>query len=333
MSKFTDDTYFQRDFQWTDFDQSTDTLASSKHQKIMIQHVPTGKIAVFKAFITAYSDQFTSNWSDDNYYGRMDPVSTFERTSRKISLNWDVPAADVREALRNLVVASQLLKFLYPTYKKGQSGSRILNASPLLRIKFMNLIQNSIGTIDDRNSITNGLLVRPDGFTFTPNLDAGMFDPMPQFQKAEDFIGTDEKGNPTYIRKDDNYFEVFPKVLSFQGNFTVFHEHELGETDGEEAEQFGRFPYFSSFERSEVDERNPKKIISDAQEATVREASLQQRKEEAEKRERAAQAAARAQRAQKANSMKQLKSQSTRTPVLPRYKTTNANIGNFSNLV
>ena len=55
-------------------------------------HVPSGATTYFMAFVTDFSDQFTSEWNEENIYGRMDPIATFQRTGRKITVGWDVPA-------------------------------------------------------------------------------------------------------------------------------------------------------------------------------------------------------------------------------------------------
>ena len=40
--------------------------------------------ATFNAFITSFSDSMTSNWNEEQVYGRPDPIGTFQNTTRKI---------------------------------------------------------------------------------------------------------------------------------------------------------------------------------------------------------------------------------------------------------
>ena len=85
--------------------------------------IPTGETVSFKAFLTSFQDNYTSEWNDVNSFGRMDPIHTFKRTSRKISLGWDVPAASVNEAKQNLFNAEKLLSMLYPVYETKEFGT------------------------------------------------------------------------------------------------------------------------------------------------------------------------------------------------------------------
>lgn len=79
--------------------------------------VTTGATVHFKAFLTEFSDTYESEWKDEPTFGRMDPISTFQRTKRNIKLAWDVPAASVEEAKFNLAEAERFISMLYPVYQ------------------------------------------------------------------------------------------------------------------------------------------------------------------------------------------------------------------------
>ena len=53
---------------------------------LLIQHVPSGQIVEFKAFITGLSDNYSSKWNAQDVYGRMDPIATFQGTRRNINV-------------------------------------------------------------------------------------------------------------------------------------------------------------------------------------------------------------------------------------------------------
>ena len=55
-------------------------------------HVPTGFSVEFPAFLDLFSDQYSSHWSEEQVFGRMDPISTFSHTRRSLSIAWHVPA-------------------------------------------------------------------------------------------------------------------------------------------------------------------------------------------------------------------------------------------------
>ncbi len=40
---------------------------------------------VFKAFLTSFSDKYASNWNEQSVYARMDPIYTYQNTTRIIS--------------------------------------------------------------------------------------------------------------------------------------------------------------------------------------------------------------------------------------------------------
>ena len=150
----------------------------------------------FKAFLTAFAEQYSSDWNQEHVFGRMDPIENFRATRRTISLAWTVIAHDNKEAFENMKKVSKLVQFLYPTYSVeaktfNESGFGIMSASPLLRLKFMNLIQSTAqkGVSEFANQFaaasgvktaqsygdvqTLGLVGRVDGFNITHELDDG----------------------------------------------------------------------------------------------------------------------------------------------------------------
>ena len=117
-------------------------------QKIVFYHLVSKKTVVFPAFITQFEDQFSSDWNEEYAFGRMDPISTFKRTGRKINLGWQIVAESAADAMQNLGRISTLLKMLYPSYTSGddaRGSSTHMSGPPLMKVKFMNLIQNTSG--------------------------------------------------------------------------------------------------------------------------------------------------------------------------------------------
>ncbi len=112
----------------------------------------------WKAFVTSYSDDYSSEWESEQVYGRPDAIQTFKNTSRTINLSFVVPSSGLREARENLAKASKMMRFLYPTYDTIGSATTIVKP-PLLRMRFVNLAKS--------NSL-HGLMGQVDGFSFTP---------------------------------------------------------------------------------------------------------------------------------------------------------------------
>ena len=185
---------------------------------IQFYHVPSKHSIDFKAFITEFSDQFTSNWESEEIYGRMDPIRTFSSTQRQITLAFDVVAATAEEARHNLKNISMLAQFHYPSYDEGISSTTAINQSPLLRVKYMNWICKA--NSPDGSVETSGLLVASSGFTYSPNLDDLTFS----------LNGM-----------------LYPKFVNVSVTLDVLHEHELGWEAAGVRDGSQSFPYRSSY--------------------------------------------------------------------------------------
>lgn len=202
---------------------NSDQLANHRRQFIEFYHVPTDKSVAFKAFITQFNDSYASDWNDEDAFGRMDPISTFKGTRRIISLGWDVVAASEEEAHRNLERCSLLLSMLYPTYKKQDGGAQTISSSPLFKLKFLNLIENS--NIHGGLAKVSGLLGKISGLTYDPDLDVGFFDPLNAISPE----------GPN---------QLYPQTIRLNCEFTVLHQHDLGfDDEGRTQKEFLNFPY------------------------------------------------------------------------------------------
>lgn len=197
-----------------------DNYATTSGALIEISGVIPNASVNFNAFVTSFSDNLTSNWNEEQVYGRQDPIGTFQSTTRKISLGFDLPAASLAEAQKNLTKINEVKQFMYPAYHTNiapPAGSVVtrnalsLAKSPLVRLKFANLIQNG----DDKT----GLLGWIGSFSATPVIDMGMFNAAQQ---------------------------LFPKVYNVSLDFTPQHEYDLGwnSTGNNPVDpKFTKFPY------------------------------------------------------------------------------------------
>jgi len=172
-----------------------DNLFNSKQVIKFDPIFASGQAVKFHAFVTDYSDNFESNWERDETYGRMDDIQTFQSTKRTIELAWQTVAASRSEAISNLRKVELLIQMLYPPYTHGGGQIFNINGSPVVRLKFMNLIQ------DARTG--NGLMGSMSGLAATPDLELGFFP------------------------SDDNE-KVYPKVIDLSCTFYPLHEHLLG---------------------------------------------------------------------------------------------------------
>ena len=53
----------------------------------------------------------------------MDPIPTFQRTGRKISISWTIVNESVEVGQRNMLEVSKLINFLYPNYFSARGGA------------------------------------------------------------------------------------------------------------------------------------------------------------------------------------------------------------------
>ena len=171
----------------------TQGLAEQRGWKLYFKHIPTGKEVVFKAFVTQYSESFQSDWESVDAYGRMDPIMTFKKTGRTITLAWDVVAESATDAIENMQRINMLIKMLYPVY-----SDNYLSAGPLFKFQFANLVSDQGAEI---TCTLSGLDYQPD------TADMGFVDP----------------GSGL----------LYPKKVALTTEITVLHTHVVGwDTDG-----------------------------------------------------------------------------------------------------
>lgn len=178
-------------------------------QTIHIEAIHADVQAIFKAFVTGFTDKYSTNYNSEEVYGRMDPVQMYKNTQRVISISFDVPSETEHEAMVNQKNCASLARMQYPVYDTLGNATSI-KASPLFKIRFGNLISN--------NETGEGLVGTLAGFNYEVDTDRGF-----------------------HIDKENRYF---PKNVTVSLEFTVQHSHHLGfgGADGE-AGKFNQFPY------------------------------------------------------------------------------------------
>ena len=153
-------------------------IAESKNQIITFIHVATSTTVSFPAFLTQYNDSYSVSWGNEQIYGRNDPVKPYQSTTRQLQIGFDVLSPDMESAKNNLSKYSILTKMLYPVYTaplngKNNSLGRTLKAPPLIRIKFVNMVQSAdgggslFGCVEaSHEQIKSRLFVERDGSIF-----------------------------------------------------------------------------------------------------------------------------------------------------------------------
>jgi hypothetical protein len=237
----------------------TDNLFFKHNLAIAIYHIPSGLEVAFKAMITSFSENYASSWNEEDVYGRTDPIVTFNNTKRTISLGWQVAGSTVDECRSNLGRIGLLLNMLYPTYelhsavtKKGPFPLGTISASPLVKLKFTNMISDSsLYNGSFLSAKRDGLLGKIGSVSVEPDADAG-------------YVQVALGG-------------LLPKIVNVSLDFLVIHENPVGWGHGPNkkiatfdsgkirgAEEFGEFPYGASHVP-----RNPPPFEPDSSVATV----------------------------------------------------------------
>lgn len=186
----------------TTYETEVRNIAGNKNAKLLIQSKLTGHIIEFPAFLTTFTQSFVSNWNEEDVYGRMDPIATFQNTRRSVSLGFDLPSPNIQVAMDNLGSCDKLAQFLYPGYLpqtelgKQQGKSKIfgnvISRPPLVAVKFANLLSPGSG-------YQLGYML---GLEWTPSLEMGMF--------------SNGKGS------------LYPKVISLSFTLNVLHQGDKG---------------------------------------------------------------------------------------------------------
>jgi len=174
-----------------------------------------GNEIYFPAYLKKINDNISPDYVQTKVFGRSDPVATYKSTTRKISVDFDIPAYsefDANEILKKLNI---LVRNMYPGYLENQ-GQSILNSPPLMRLKFANLICNPFNNDE-------GLLGFSDNFQLSHNFDS---------------VGTFVVPAPN---QTDGY--IFAKAYSLTFGFTVLHEEVVGWDDKDGKFKNENFPY------------------------------------------------------------------------------------------
>jgi hypothetical protein len=211
-------------------DQGSAQLRSNDFFKIHIKHIPTGKKLMFEGFVTQFSDTYTAQWNEEQVYGRMDPLATYQGTKRTITLGFDIPTDSKQMMAWNMAMIQQLIQFMYPVYDSGDlSTQNVLTAAPLLTLKWTNLISSVNNAGEELVGYINGPI------SYAPDVaEGGFISPaitQHALEEGQLHAGSEAKAEVKEIR---NYF---PKKISMNFNFTVLHTHLLGWSPTGETEE------------------------------------------------------------------------------------------------
>ena len=173
-----------------------------------ITHVATQRtVQLTNFFVTEFLDNIDTKYNFENVYGRMDPIATYQGTTRKISLGIRYQGATKMEAAKS--AANTLMRFQYPVYS-NQQNSLSISRPPLVLVEFGDWIKGSPDGYEIDGTDTRRLLCAMQGFDYTP---------------AAGFTPEDSP----YIRFGrGTKFKLTPTNLSMKFDFIVLHDKTIG---------------------------------------------------------------------------------------------------------
>lgn len=131
----------------------------------------------FPAFIKKVSDKFNVSYDPKQVYGRMDPIPIYQRTTRTIQFDLDIPSSGLAQSREIAKKLDILTKNLYPTYQKNGSVN-VIASPPLVTIFFSNLIYDKFsnasllgyfnGGIEISHDLSKGVFSRGEGYETYP---------------------------------------------------------------------------------------------------------------------------------------------------------------------
>jgi hypothetical protein len=176
-------------------------------------------------FLTSYDENYEAAWNTtDQPYGRVNVTYDYAQTKRKASIAFKLPARNVAEAKSNLDFCAGLSNLVYGDYYRREDDFVYDGANSNNRVKFGNLIRNELCYFD--------------GFTFSANLDAGVFEydgrsvSTPGGNVRNGFFQDNEfeqgrLSETSYVNHNQKG-KVYPKEINVQLDLIIVHDYLIG---------------------------------------------------------------------------------------------------------
>tara|TARA_R100000234_G_scaffold23310_1_gene13282 strand:+ start:9368 stop:10198 length:831 start_codon:yes stop_codon:yes gene_type:complete len=196
----------------------------------------------FPAYIKSFEDNYSIGVTGEQVFGRTDPTPVYKGVTRTISVGLEIPCFDAADANENMKKINKFIHNLYPSYNSFK-GDLVISSSPLIRVKFANLISNQL-----RGS--GGLLGYVTNFKY-------------DFTPSDGFYFSSKDGQ-------QNSTNIFFRSYSLTFTFSVLHEDVVGFVDGR-SNSSRDFPY-----KTNVDRFNPTEVFYGRNAPISQEASEEQ---------------------------------------------------------
>ena len=173
---------------------------------LKIDYLAINKTVELPGHLVSFEDTYAPSWNTEEVYGRMDPIVTYQGTTRKISLQYEIDTQGGTLPQLGGTVGG-LIQFLYPVYHSKQVtdlGAGTLAASPLWRLKYS---CNPDATEAHLLGGSNGFLLAVDSFNIA------------KFSATKG-----DKGELDLTRMGGGYQGIIPTKYTLTIGGYVFHE-------------------------------------------------------------------------------------------------------------
>jgi len=148
-------------------------LGDANIEFLEIEYPAINRKLILPGTLITFEDRYKPKFTKEEVYGRMDPIVSYQNTSRSITLGWEVGLTD-GDVEWAYAAMGDLAKLMYPVYQEAnfnQLGTGTLVAAPLLRFS----LPNSKKLL--KNVEMNGILGAVDSFDYMKmSADQGKFD-------------------------------------------------------------------------------------------------------------------------------------------------------------
>lgn len=181
-----------------------------------IVHVATGMIVeISDVSLVEYQDNVSTKYSETPVFGRMDPIVTYQGTTRKVSFA-------LRQQDPSNYIIAQLMSMQYPTYQTNgnntSDNAMAIAQPPLVRVTLADLLTDQLCAMS--------------GFAFTPLVGFTAADaPVVRFGGGPGEVTIKREVKTKDGKKavvPTNYGNIEFKHVTMRFDLTILHEHELG---------------------------------------------------------------------------------------------------------
>tara|TARA_B100002019_G_scaffold124552_1_gene107334 strand:+ start:46469 stop:49954 length:3486 start_codon:yes stop_codon:yes gene_type:complete len=214
-----------------------EAVLEQEYMPFYIKDMRTNEIISFHAFLDTLSDGFTATYGSTTGLGRIEPVKTYESSSRSIGVSFTMIAFSKEDMDMLYWKLNKLVTLMYPQFSKGTQlingedkfympFSQIQTASPMVRMRIGDILTNNYSNASAARLIGVGF---DDGFDINADSSA----------EAVKTKQIDPTWRDTLTPTDDGGFSR-PMTLSFQTNAAVLSQGDIIEISPGRISSFGK---------------------------------------------------------------------------------------------